>query len=71
MTTPLSLTAELAAAQVIAVIRAPHIADGPALCAALAEGGIHHVEFTFTTPDVNRHLALASATDRWTIVSSL
>ncbi|WP_327241694.1 bifunctional 4-hydroxy-2-oxoglutarate aldolase/2-dehydro-3-deoxy-phosphogluconate aldolase [Streptomyces sp. NBC_01320] len=62
MTTPLSLPAELAAAPVIAVVRAPHIADAPALCAALAEGGIHHVEFTFTTPDVTRHLALAAAT---------
>lgn len=63
MTTPaVSFPAELAAAPVIAVVRAPHIADARALCAALAEGGIHHVEFTFTTPDATRHLALA-ATD--------
>ncbi|MBN6056687.1 bifunctional 4-hydroxy-2-oxoglutarate aldolase/2-dehydro-3-deoxy-phosphogluconate aldolase [Nonomuraea sp. RK-328] len=45
----------------IAVVRAPHIADAPALCAALAEGGIQHVELTFTTPDVTRHLAQAAA----------
>jgi 2-dehydro-3-deoxyphosphogluconate aldolase/(4S)-4-hydroxy-2-oxoglutarate aldolase len=62
MTTPLSLPEELAASPVIAVVRAPHIADAPALCAALAEGGIRHVEFTFTTPDVTRHLAQAAAT---------
>ncbi|WP_413754374.1 bifunctional 4-hydroxy-2-oxoglutarate aldolase/2-dehydro-3-deoxy-phosphogluconate aldolase [Streptomyces sp. R-74717] len=61
MTTPLSLPAELTANQVIAVVRAPHIADAPALCAALAEGGIHNVEFTFTTPDVTLHLAQAAA----------
>ncbi|WP_406386229.1 bifunctional 4-hydroxy-2-oxoglutarate aldolase/2-dehydro-3-deoxy-phosphogluconate aldolase [Streptomyces sp. NBC_01618] len=61
MTTPLSFPAELTASPVIAVVRAPHIADAPALCAALAEGGIRHVEFTFTTPDVTRHLAQAAA----------
>ncbi|WP_328946316.1 bifunctional 4-hydroxy-2-oxoglutarate aldolase/2-dehydro-3-deoxy-phosphogluconate aldolase [Streptomyces sp. NBC_00250] len=62
MTTPESFPAELTADPVIAVIRAPHIADAPALCAALAQGGIRHVEFTFTTPDVTRHLAQAAAT---------
>lgn len=51
----------LSAAPVIAVVRAPRIADAAELCAALAEGGIHHVEFTFTTPDVTTHLARAAA----------
>lgn len=61
MATPPSLPAQLTTAPVIAVVRAPHIANAPALCAALAEGGIHHVEFTFTTPHVTRHVAQAAA----------
>jgi 2-dehydro-3-deoxyphosphogluconate aldolase/(4S)-4-hydroxy-2-oxoglutarate aldolase len=59
--TPAPLPPHLAAHPVIAVIRAPHIPDAAALCTALAEGGIHHVEFTFTTPDVTTHLARADA----------
>ncbi|MEV1066074.1 bifunctional 4-hydroxy-2-oxoglutarate aldolase/2-dehydro-3-deoxy-phosphogluconate aldolase [Streptomyces sp. NPDC050263] len=51
----------LSADRVIAVIRAPEIPDAAALCAALAEGGIRWVEFTFTTPDVTTHLRRAAA----------
>jgi 2-dehydro-3-deoxyphosphogluconate aldolase/(4S)-4-hydroxy-2-oxoglutarate aldolase len=46
----------LSADRVIAVIRASAIPDAPALCAALAEGGIRWIEFTFTTPGVAAHL---------------
>ncbi|WP_354643354.1 bifunctional 4-hydroxy-2-oxoglutarate aldolase/2-dehydro-3-deoxy-phosphogluconate aldolase [Kitasatospora camelliae] len=53
--------AALAADPVIAVIRAPRIPDAAALCAALAAGGIHRTEFTFTTPDATTHLARAAA----------
>ncbi|WP_441246310.1 bifunctional 4-hydroxy-2-oxoglutarate aldolase/2-dehydro-3-deoxy-phosphogluconate aldolase [Kitasatospora sp. McL0602] len=55
------LAAELATDRVIAVVRAPSIPDAGALCAALAEGGIRWVEFTFTTPDVTTHLRRAVA----------
>jgi 2-dehydro-3-deoxyphosphogluconate aldolase / (4S)-4-hydroxy-2-oxoglutarate aldolase len=51
----------LSADRVIAVIRAPEIPDAAALCAALAEGGIRWVEFTFTTPGLTTHLQRASA----------
>jgi 2-dehydro-3-deoxyphosphogluconate aldolase/(4S)-4-hydroxy-2-oxoglutarate aldolase len=51
----------LSADRVIAVIRAPEIPDAAALCAALAEGGIRWVEFTFTTPDLTTHLRRAAA----------
>ncbi|GAA2152847.1 bifunctional 4-hydroxy-2-oxoglutarate aldolase/2-dehydro-3-deoxy-phosphogluconate aldolase [Kitasatospora kazusensis] len=54
---------ELAADRVIAVVRAPAIPDAAALCAALAEGGIRWVEFTFTTPDVTAHVRRAVAAD--------
>ncbi|GAA2800357.1 bifunctional 4-hydroxy-2-oxoglutarate aldolase/2-dehydro-3-deoxy-phosphogluconate aldolase [Kitasatospora paracochleata] len=60
--TPAPFLTALTADPVVAVVRAPRIADAAALCAALAEGGVHHVEFTFTTPDVTRHLARAAAT---------
>ncbi|MFC9327427.1 bifunctional 4-hydroxy-2-oxoglutarate aldolase/2-dehydro-3-deoxy-phosphogluconate aldolase [Kitasatospora sp. NPDC057015] len=53
--------AALAADPVIAVVRAPRIPDAAALCAALAAGGIHWVEFTYTTPDVTDHLHAAAA----------
>ncbi|NUP51917.1 MAG: bifunctional 4-hydroxy-2-oxoglutarate aldolase/2-dehydro-3-deoxy-phosphogluconate aldolase [Catenulispora sp.] len=43
---------ELAEAPVIAVVRAPSIPDAPALCAALAAGGIAWTELTFSTPNV-------------------
>ena len=51
----------IAADRVLAVVRAPRIPDPGALCAALAEGGIGTVEFTFTTPGVAKVLAEAAA----------
>lgn len=64
-TTPVPATAELlatlAADPVIAVVRAPRIPDAAALCEALAAGGIHSAELTFTTPGVAAHLARAAA----------
>jgi 2-dehydro-3-deoxyphosphogluconate aldolase/(4S)-4-hydroxy-2-oxoglutarate aldolase len=42
----------IAADRVLAVVRAPAIPDPAGLCAALAEGGIRAVEFTYTTPDL-------------------
>ncbi|HEX4791879.1 MAG TPA: bifunctional 4-hydroxy-2-oxoglutarate aldolase/2-dehydro-3-deoxy-phosphogluconate aldolase [Actinospica sp.] len=51
----------MAADRVLAVVRAPRIPDPAALCAALAEGGIRTVEFTFTTPGVAKVLAAAAA----------
>lgn len=51
----------IAADRVLAVVRAPRIPDPAALCAALAEGGIGVVEFTFTTPGVASVLAEAAA----------
>jgi 2-dehydro-3-deoxyphosphogluconate aldolase/(4S)-4-hydroxy-2-oxoglutarate aldolase len=54
---------QLAAGQVIAVVRAPAIPDAAALCAALAEGGIHWIELTCTTPKVTDHLARAASVD--------
>ena len=53
--------AAIAADRVLAVVRAPRIPDPAALCAALAEGGIRTVEFTFTTPGVAKVLAEAAA----------
>lgn len=54
----------IAAHRVLAVVRAPHIPDPAALCAALADGGIRAVEFTFTTPDLTGVLARAAASRR-------
>lgn len=51
----------ISADRVLAVVRAPRIPDPAALCAALAEGGIRTVEFTFTTPGVAKVLAAAAA----------
>lgn len=51
----------MAADRVLAVVRAPRIPDPAALCAALGEGGIRTVEFTFTTPGVAALLAEAAA----------
>ncbi|AXI80926.1 bifunctional 4-hydroxy-2-oxoglutarate aldolase/2-dehydro-3-deoxy-phosphogluconate aldolase [Peterkaempfera bronchialis] len=62
MTPPAPLPG-LAADRAIAVVRAPAIPDAAALCAALAEGGIRWVEFTFTTPGVAGHLRRAAAGD--------
>ncbi|MFJ9459023.1 bifunctional 4-hydroxy-2-oxoglutarate aldolase/2-dehydro-3-deoxy-phosphogluconate aldolase [Kitasatospora sp. NPDC101447] len=52
--------ASLQTDRVIAVVRAPSIPDAPALCAALAAGGIRWTEFTYTTPDVTSHLRHAA-----------
>ncbi|MFE6053783.1 bifunctional 4-hydroxy-2-oxoglutarate aldolase/2-dehydro-3-deoxy-phosphogluconate aldolase [Kitasatospora sp. NPDC056446] len=46
--------------RVIAVVRAPRIPDAAELCAALAAGGITWTEFTYTTPDVTKHLRRAA-----------
>ncbi|MFE7530458.1 bifunctional 4-hydroxy-2-oxoglutarate aldolase/2-dehydro-3-deoxy-phosphogluconate aldolase [Kitasatospora sp. NPDC057542] len=65
--TELSATTDLSVLRdepVIAVVRAPRIPDAAALCAALAEGGINLTEFTYTTPDVTRHLLRASKSGR-------
>ncbi|MFJ6212581.1 bifunctional 4-hydroxy-2-oxoglutarate aldolase/2-dehydro-3-deoxy-phosphogluconate aldolase [Streptomyces sp. NPDC092296] len=51
----------LAADRVIAVVRAPLVPDPPALCAALAAGGIRWVEFTCTTPGLPAVLRSATA----------
>ncbi|MGJ4845667.1 bifunctional 4-hydroxy-2-oxoglutarate aldolase/2-dehydro-3-deoxy-phosphogluconate aldolase [Leifsonia sp. Le1] len=51
----------LRADRAITVVRAPRIDDPSALCAALASGGIRAVEFTFTTPGVERIVAEAAA----------
>jgi len=56
-----STLSELSADRVIAVVRAPSIPDAPALCAALAAGGIRWVELTYTTPGVAAHLRSATA----------
>ena len=45
----------------MALIRASVIPDAATLVDALVAGGIRTVEFTFTTPDVERHLARALA----------
>jgi 2-dehydro-3-deoxyphosphogluconate aldolase/(4S)-4-hydroxy-2-oxoglutarate aldolase len=47
--------------RVLAVVRAPAVPDPAALCAALAEGGIRVVEFTYTTPDLLKVLSAARA----------
>ncbi|MBR7837029.1 bifunctional 4-hydroxy-2-oxoglutarate aldolase/2-dehydro-3-deoxy-phosphogluconate aldolase [Actinospica durhamensis] len=54
----------IAADRVLAVVRAPRVPDPAALCAALADGGIRTVEFTFTTPGVADVLAQAAAARR-------
>lgn len=53
--------AGLAAEPVIAVVRASSISDAPALCEALAAGGITCTELTFSTPNVVPHLRTAAA----------
>jgi 2-dehydro-3-deoxyphosphogluconate aldolase / (4S)-4-hydroxy-2-oxoglutarate aldolase len=46
--------------RVVAVIRAPRIADPVGLAGTLAEAGIRCVEFTFTIPDVLRSIEAAA-----------
>jgi 2-dehydro-3-deoxyphosphogluconate aldolase / (4S)-4-hydroxy-2-oxoglutarate aldolase len=50
----------LRADRALTVVRTDHLPDAPALCRALADGGIRTVELTFTTPDVVAHLAAAA-----------
>jgi 2-dehydro-3-deoxyphosphogluconate aldolase/(4S)-4-hydroxy-2-oxoglutarate aldolase len=45
----------------VVVVRADDIPDTPALVRALIDGGIRGIEFTFTTPDVERHVRAAVA----------
>jgi 2-dehydro-3-deoxyphosphogluconate aldolase/(4S)-4-hydroxy-2-oxoglutarate aldolase len=56
----MTLLDHLAGSPVIAVVRAPVIADAARLCAALADGGIDCTELTFTTPGVTTHLRRAA-----------
>lgn len=46
--------------RLVAVIRAPRVADPAGLASALAEAGIRCVEFTFTLPDAAEAIAAAS-----------
>jgi 2-dehydro-3-deoxyphosphogluconate aldolase/(4S)-4-hydroxy-2-oxoglutarate aldolase len=45
----------------VVVVRADSIPDTAALVHALVDGGIRGIEFTFTTPDVERHVRAAVA----------
>lgn len=45
----------------VVVVRATEIPDTSALVQALVAGGIRGIEFTFTTPEVERHVRLAVA----------
>jgi len=54
----------LRADRALTVVRAARIDDPPSLCAALTAGGIRAVEFTFTTPGVERVIAQAAASAR-------
>lgn len=54
-----SFVKQLGAEQVLAVVRAGSVPNGADLCAALAQGGIRNIEFTFTTPDVLEHIRTA------------
>lgn len=56
-----SFLADLAADRVIAVIRAPEIPDAAELSAALLQGGVRWVEFTFTTPGLPEQLRRAAS----------
>ena len=59
----------LRADRVLSVVRADRIPDAADLCHALAAGGIHTVELTFTTPGVLDHLrSCADAVSRSGIV---
>lgn len=62
----------LRADRAITVVRAPRVDDPAALCAALVAGGIRTVEFTFTTPGVERIVAeaVAAATDSGALVGA-
>ena len=60
----------LTADRALAVVRAPRIDDPPALCRALAAGGIRTVEFTFTTPGVEAVIAAAAADPNGALVGA-
>lgn len=51
----------LAADRALVVVRATRLADPVALCRALARGGIHVVELTYTTPGLTDLLAQVTA----------
>lgn len=46
----------------VTVIRADEMPDAAALAEALVAGGIRAIEFTFTTKDIERHIADAATT---------
>ncbi len=52
----------------VVVIRADTIPDTAALVHALVEGGIHGIEFTFTTPDVEKHVRAAVAAEPLAVI---
>ncbi|MFF9563881.1 bifunctional 4-hydroxy-2-oxoglutarate aldolase/2-dehydro-3-deoxy-phosphogluconate aldolase [Leifsonia sp. NPDC014704] len=54
----------------LAVVRAPRIDDPVALCRALRAGGIRAVEFTFTTPGVERIIAEAASDDHDALIGA-
>ncbi len=56
--------------RVMALIRASVIPDAAALAETLVAGGIHAIEFTFTTPDVQTHIARAIAADTGAVIGA-
>ena len=54
----------------MALIRASVIPDAAALADALVAGGIHAIEFTFTTPDVEAHIARALRRDTGAVIGA-
>ncbi|NNC11740.1 bifunctional 4-hydroxy-2-oxoglutarate aldolase/2-dehydro-3-deoxy-phosphogluconate aldolase [Planctomonas sp. JC2975] len=54
----------------MALIRASVIPDAAALADTLVEGGIHAIEFTFTTPDVETHIARATSRETGALVGA-
>lgn len=54
----------------MALIRASVIPDAAALAETLVAGGIRAIEFTFTTPDVERHIERAMARETGAMVGA-
>jgi 2-dehydro-3-deoxyphosphogluconate aldolase/(4S)-4-hydroxy-2-oxoglutarate aldolase len=54
----------------MALIRASVIPDAAALADTLVAGGIRAIEFTFTTPDVEKHIAAAASRDTGALVGA-
>jgi 2-dehydro-3-deoxyphosphogluconate aldolase/(4S)-4-hydroxy-2-oxoglutarate aldolase len=54
----------------MALIRASVIPDAAALADTLVAGGIRTIEFTFTTPDVQRHIERAAARDTGALIGA-